>query len=134
MSLIQIFAVEVFLLTLLLVKLSMDVIKLRRSLRIVLGDAQNEHLIRAITAQSNFLNYVPMALIIQLALVYLHINQWVFVLIIVMLVLGRILHALSIKKFELQKNYRFRIFSMQLTLYSLILSSGVLLVSVFFTL
>ncbi len=57
--------------TLIMVGLSAYVIKMRYKHRVVLGDGGNREMLRAIRAHGNFIEYVPMALIL---LVILELN------------------------------------------------------------
>ncbi len=53
-------------LTVLLIALSANVIAFRRKNRVALGDAGNKILQNRIRAQANFIEYVPMALVLML--------------------------------------------------------------------
>jgi len=104
------------LLALLFVWLSLNVIKLRRRFQIRLGDGNNNELRAAISAQSNAAQYIPFALLLialleinQAHLLFLHILG-------LMLLCGRIVHALGILKNQIP----LRVKGMQLTLFTLI--------------
>ena len=90
---VPITAVYASLLGLLVVLLSLVVVKLRRSLRIGIGDGGNRDLQRAIRVQGNATEYIPLFLILLAAFelnrgapIFLHTMGAVFFL-------GRMLHA-----------------------------------------
>ena len=84
------------LLGLVLLALSWNVVRLRRSLRIGLGDGANPELQRAVRVHGNFLEYVPLTLILiallevdGLATLWLHLAG-------ATLLVCRLLHALGL--------------------------------------
>ena len=90
---VPITAVYAALLGLLVVLLSLVVIKLRRSLRVGIGDGGNRDLQRAIRVQGNATEYIPLFLILLAAFelnhgapIFLHTMGTVFFI-------GRMLHA-----------------------------------------
>lgn len=104
------------LLALLIVRLSLGVIKLRRTEKVRLGDGGVPALQNAIRAQGNATEYVPISLIL---LILLELNDGHALLIHlggVTILAGRLLHAKGL----LTENLRFRILGMQLTVYGLI--------------
>lgn len=104
------------LLALLIVRLSLGVIKLRRTEKVRLGDGGVSGLQNAIRAQGNATEYVPISLIL---LILLELNGGHMLLIHLggMTVLaGRLLHAKGL----LEENLRYRVLGMQLTIYNLI--------------
>lgn len=104
------------LLALLIVRLSLGVIKLRRTEKVRLGDGGVPALQNAIRAQGNATEYVPISLIL---LILLELNGGHALLIHlggVTILAGRLLHAKGL----LTENLRFRILGMQLTVYGLI--------------
>ncbi|NJM12538.1 MAG: glutathione metabolism protein [Synechococcaceae cyanobacterium SM1_2_3] len=115
------------LLALLFVALSIRIIRLRRSLRIALGDAGNEALLRAISVHANFAEYAPLCLI----LLYLVEGQGAHPALLhglgVILLTGRLSHAFGVS--QPNENFRFRVFGMALTFTTIITSSAYLLVA-----
>ncbi|UOA10061.1 MAPEG family protein [Methylobacter sp. S3L5C] len=104
------------LLALLIVRLSLSVIKLRRKNRIIIGDGGNEELQLAIRTQANALEYIPITLLLLLAL---ELNGAPKILIHILgatLIIGRIIHAIGLPA----KNLRKRVLGMQITIYLLI--------------
>jgi uncharacterized membrane protein YecN with MAPEG domain len=84
-------------LTLLFIKLSFDVIGLRRKNKVGLGNGGHEELERAIRAHGNFAEYVPFGIILM-ACLELNGAPWWFVAITgLTLIMGRVIHALGIK-------------------------------------
>ena len=77
-------------------KLTVNVIKLRQSLKVSLGTGGHESLDRAIRAHGNFSEYVPLALILMACLELNHapsVPIWIFGFV---LILSRVLHAVGI--------------------------------------
>jgi len=86
------------LLGLFLIFLSARVSKNRRRAKVSLGLGDNINLERACRAQGNFIEYVPIALIL-LFLLELEITQmWLLHLLGAMLLVGRVLHAWGISQ------------------------------------
>jgi uncharacterized membrane protein YecN with MAPEG domain len=109
------------LLALLFVGLSIRTLLLRRRLRIAIGDAGNEIMLRAMRAHSNFAEYVP----ISLLLIYLVEQSGagpLFVHALGLCVLaGRLSHAVGVSR--VNERYGYRVFGMSLTLTPLIVTS-----------
>ncbi len=79
---------------LLLIGLSVQVVRLRRQLRIGVGSGGNPQLECAIRAHGNFCEYVPIALLLLLALeLAASLPGWALHLLGGMLVVGRLLHG-----------------------------------------
>ncbi len=76
-----------------LVRLSMNVIQLRRSEKISFGDGGIKELQAAIAAHSNASQYIPIALLLLFGLEYNGAPSWLIHLLGIMLVAGRIIHA-----------------------------------------
>ncbi|SMF74836.1 hypothetical protein SAMN06265365_13148 [Tistlia consotensis] len=81
------------LLGLLLLALSINVIRLRRRLRVSLGDGGDARLARPVRAQGNFVDYVPMVLLLLLLAELGGGPAWLLHLLAGSLLLGRLLHA-----------------------------------------
>ena len=111
--------ITIFILILLYLKLSWDVITCRRRYKISVGDGGNENLLRAIRSQANLSEYAPLALI---ALVCLELNRapvWVTAILALIFIIGRLLHPLGMKSAESSLQPRSR--GMMLTFLSLLL-------------
>jgi uncharacterized membrane protein YecN with MAPEG domain len=80
-------------LSLLIVWLSLNVVKLRRSGRVVLGDGGNPDLQVAIRAQGNATEYIPISLILLLLLELSKGNALMLHIGGIALLIGRSLHA-----------------------------------------
>lgn len=101
------------LLGLLFTMLSIRVTRLRRELRIAVGDDGNPRMQRAIGAHINFAQYVPLALLL---LAFIEIQQApaaVIHLLCLSLLISRSLHAYGVS--QVQENFRFRLASVLLT-------------------
>jgi len=106
-------------LTLLFIKLSFDVIGLRRKNKVGLGSGGHEELERAIRAHGNFAEYVPFGIILM-ACLELNGAPWLFVAITgLTLIMGRVIHALGIK--VPPPDFSKRVLGMKFTFYTLII-------------
>lgn len=101
------------------VKLSLGVISLRRHLKVSIGDGGHEELQRAIRAQANNSEYVPISLILLLCLELNNAPIWLTGLLATALVIGRVMHAQGIR--TAAASFRPRVLGMQLTLYPIAL-------------
>lgn len=101
---------------LLIVRLSISVIKLRRKYRISLGDGGNEELQVAIRAHANALEYIPITLLLLLMLELTGAPKILIHLLGLVLITGRIIHAIGLSGGDLQK----RVLGMQITVFLLI--------------
>ncbi len=101
------------LLSLLFLFLTIRIIKIRRTNKISIGDGNNLILQKAIRAQSNFCETVPLALI--LLFIAENNGAWGFLISLfgALLLIGRISHAYGIS--QINENFRFRIFGMAMT-------------------
>ena len=115
------------LLTFLFVALSIRTLKLRGRLKIGLGDAGNDQMLRAMRVHANFAEYVPLGLV----LLFLTHSQGAHVLFLhglgSCLLIGRLSHALGVS--QVKEDYRFRVVGMALTFVALLSSSAFLLFS-----
>jgi uncharacterized membrane protein YecN with MAPEG domain len=102
--------------TALIIFLSFEVIKTRRRLQISVGDGNNEDLQTVQGAQSNAIEYLPIALLLLFYLEYNGASIWLIHLAGITLMTGRIVHARGL----LQKNLKRRVLGMQITIYALI--------------
>ena len=78
---------------LLLLVLSFRVVRSRRKLSVGLGDGGQESLLRAQRAQANFIEYVPIALILLAVAESQVLTGWLLYTAGTILVLARLLHA-----------------------------------------
>jgi uncharacterized membrane protein YecN with MAPEG domain len=105
------------LLALIFLILTIKIIKIRRANKIILGDGDNLELQKAIRAQANFVETVPLALI----LLSLAENSGSSIILLQIagftLLLGRMLHGYGIA--FVRENLRFRIAGMMLTIFSI---------------
>lgn len=101
---------------LLIVKLTLSVIKLRRKNRVSVGDGGNEELQLAIRAHANAVEYIPITLLLLLTLELNGAPKMLIYILGVMLLVGRILHAIGLPA----KDFRKRVLGMQITIYLLI--------------
>ena len=103
-------------LALLIVWLSLNVIKLRRANKVILGDGDNNHLQYAIRAQGNATEYIPICLILLVLLELSGASLWLVHLGGVTIVVGRVLHAKGL----LTQSLKYRVLGMQFTLFTII--------------
>ena len=83
-------------LTAVFIRLSFNVIGLRRKNKVGLGSGGNENLERAIRAQGNFAEYVPFGLILLACLELNGAAWWLVAIPGVTLIIGRLIHAIGI--------------------------------------
>ena len=105
------------LLGMLFLKLSFAVIGLRRKNKVGLGSGGHDDLERAIRAQGNFAEYVPLALILMGILEFNGAPFWLVMIPATLLIVGRLFHAKGIK--ELPPHFENRVRGMKLTFGSL---------------
>lgn len=100
-------------LSLLFVWLSIQVIKRRRQLRVLLGAGGQQELEWAIRAQGNFAEYVPISLIL-IACAEFNKTDWrILIVFAIFLLSGRVLHAYGF--LFARDNLDFRVRGMKLT-------------------
>ncbi|MCF6808253.1 MAPEG family protein [Thiotrichales bacterium 19S9-12] len=131
MNIMQFFSLECFILTGILIYLSVKVINNRKAAKDgeQVPDANN-----VVRAQANFIEYVPLALILHLGLVALKVNPYILLLLGALLVVARVMHAYGLLVTEMKKepDYKFRKYGTQLTFLTLGLSALVLFLYGFF--
>lgn len=108
-----------------LVWLSVRVIGQRRRARIALGTGEDEALLRAARAQANFVEYVPMALILLALLEGAGTGPFLLHALGAALLGGRLAHGVGISRSP--EDMRLRQIGMALTLGVLIAGAGLLL-------
>jgi uncharacterized protein len=106
---------------LLFVFLSVRTLKTRRSLKIAIGDAGNQQMLRAMRVHANCAEYAP----ISLLMIYLLESQGAYKalvhLLCLCLVAGRFSHAYGLS--QAIENYKFRVFGMAMTFTAIITSA-----------
>ena len=113
------------LLALLFVALSVRALRLRKTLRIAIGDSGNVSMLRAMRVHSNFAEYVPLGLIL-ISMVELQAAAPLFVHGLgIALLAGRLAHAWGVS--QPRENFAFRTFGMATTLGTIIVCSAFLL-------
>ena len=105
-------------LTIIFVKLSFAVIGLRRKNKVGLGSGGYDDLERAIRAQGNFAEYVPIGLILIACLELNGAPWWLVILPGTTLIIGRLIHAKGIN--EPPPNFSSRVLGMKFTFGTLI--------------
>ncbi|CAN1520279.1 COG3788 Uncharacterized relative of glutathione S-transferase, MAPEG superfamily [Burkholderiaceae bacterium] len=105
-------------LAIIFIKLSFAVIGLRRKNKVGLGSGGHEDLERAIRAQGNFAEYVPIGLILIACLELNGAPWWLVALPGITLIISRLIHAVGIN--EPPPNFSNRVLGMKFTFYTLI--------------
>jgi len=105
-------------LTLIFIKLSLNVISLRRKNKVGLGNGGFEDLERAIRAQGNFAEYVPFGVILIACLELNGAPWWLVVIPGIALIAGRLIHAKGINMPP--PDFSKRVLGMKLTLNTLL--------------
>lgn len=103
-------------LALLIVWLSLNVIKLRRANKVILGDGGVNELEYAIRAQGNAAEYIPITLILLVLLELSGASLWLVHLGGVAIIVGRVLHA----KGMLTQSLSYRKLGMLFTIFTII--------------
>lgn len=106
------------LLAIVFIQLSFAVIRLRRSNKVSLGSGGHAELERAIRAQGNFAEYVPIGLVLMACLELNSAPWWLVALTGFALTAGRLVHAKGIN--EAPPKFEKRILGMKLTFNTLI--------------
>lgn len=101
------------LLALLFFGLSFRTLFLRRRLGIVIGDAGNERMLRAMRVHSNFAEYVPLNLLLMYFVASTAPQPWFLHALGICILLGRALHAVGVS--QVRERYAFRVAGMALT-------------------
>ncbi len=108
-----------------LVGLSLRVAKTRGNVRVALGDGGNIVLQRRIRAQGNFIEYVPMALLLFLFVEMQGWPHWLVHALCLILLLARIVHAYGVA--QEPEDFRLRATGMATTALVLLAAAGLLL-------
>jgi len=96
--------------------LSLNVIKKRKKNKVGIGDGGNKELQISMAAQSNAIEYIPIALLLLFVLEYNEANLLTIHVMGVLLIVGRILHARGM----LSGNLKIRVLGMQFTIFTII--------------
>ena len=124
---LQITALYASLLAFIYIKLSTNVIKLRRVHKVSLGHKDHKDLEQAIRAQANFIEYVPFGLILLSCLEINKIHPAIVFLLGSLLFIGRFLHAKSFTVPGIDNTKRIQ--GMKFTFWSIRLMAAMLLIS-----
>ncbi len=103
--------------------------RLRRELRIPLGDGGDPRLLRAVRVHANFAEYVPMTLVLLLMLELQGAHRGLVQGLGACLFLGRLSHAFGVGR--IPEDYRYRVLGMALTFTALGTSAVALLALTF---
>ncbi|MDA9210751.1 MAPEG family protein [Methylophilaceae bacterium] len=129
---LQITALYASLLAFIYIKLSTNVIKLRRLHKVSLGHKNHQDLEQAIRAQANFIEYVPFGLILLSCLEINKIHPVIVFLLGGLLLIGRFLHAKSFTMPNIDKTKRVQ--GMKFTFWSIRLMAAMLIFSLLISL
>ncbi|CAM3740625.1 MAPEG family protein [Polynucleobacter brandtiae] len=105
-------------LTIIFIKLSFAVIKWRRKHKVALGNGGFDDLERAIRAQANFSEYVPLGIILIACLELNGAPWWLVSALGITLIVGRLIHAVGIQ--TPPPDFSKRVLGMQFTFNTLI--------------
>jgi len=109
------------LLALIFVYLSVRTILKRRKAKVAVGDGGNVELQRAARAHANFIEYVPITLLVLTFLEMRAVGSYVMIGLCSLLLIGRCVHAYGIS--NPKENYIFRKIGVYMTFATLILGS-----------
>ena len=102
--------------------LSLRTLRMRRRLKIAIGDAGNQAMLRAMRVHSNFAEYVPLSLLLLYFAETSGANPGFVHLLALCLLAGRLAHAFGVS--QVDENYRFRVFGMTMTFATLVSAAG----------
>ena len=100
-------------LALMFVVLAVRVIRLRRALRVAVGDGGDAALARAVRAHANFAEYVPLGLLLLWMLEHTAPPPLLLHALGATLLVGRVVHALGLSR--LDEDFRWRVTGMSCT-------------------
>jgi uncharacterized membrane protein YecN with MAPEG domain len=107
--------------------LSINTVRMRWKTRVSVGDGGNKEMQRAIRAHGNFIEYVPITLLLMLFLEMRTVSIYVIIALGAALLVGRCCHALAL--LGSLKYFKFRVVGMTLTFVTLFISSVWLLIT-----
>ncbi len=113
------------LLALLYLGLGLRVIRLRRRLKVAVGDGGQPELQRAVRVHANFAEYVPLALVLLLLAELQGAPAWLLHALGLALLVGRLIHARGVSR--TREDFRWRVAGMTLTFPVLLVPAGWLL-------
>lgn len=114
------------LLAVLFLVLSIRTLRLRRRLKVAIGDGENTLLLRAIRAHANFAEYAPFGLILIIACETLAAPALLIHVLGMALLIGRLLHAFGVSRQA--EVFAFRVSGMASTFACYVLATGFILV------
>lgn len=112
------------LLALLFIYLSAQTIKVRRRVRVAVGDGGNSEMLRAMRVHANFAEYVPFTLVLLGMLELQASLAWVLHALGVLLLVARCSHAYGVSQSD--ENFRFRVLGMMGTFSTMGVAAGLL--------
>jgi len=110
------------LLAILFVLLSVRTLRMRRSLKVAIGDGGNPLMLRAMRAHANFAEYVPLGVLLIAACEQLGAVPAMVHGLGLLLLLGRILHAFGVSKQS--EVFAYRVTGMALTFTSYLVAAS----------
>ncbi len=113
------------LLGLLYIALSVRTLRMRKNLRIAVGDGGSAEMLRAMRVHANFAEYTPIALLL-IAMAELNgVNALIIHALGAALLLGRLSHAWGVR--QMSETFFFRIFGMAMSLTTIAIAALLLL-------
>jgi uncharacterized membrane protein YecN with MAPEG domain len=109
------------LLALLFVGLSIRTLRMRRGLRIAVGDGGNAAMLRAMRVHANFAEYVPLSLLLLYLVERSGANASQVHLLGLCLLVGRVSHAIGVSRVD--ERYAYRVFGMAMTFVCITIAS-----------
>ncbi|MDA0224903.1 MAG: MAPEG family protein [Proteobacteria bacterium] len=106
------------LLALFFIALSIRTLLLRRRLKIAIGDAGDAAMLRAMRVHANFVEYVPLSLVMLAFMELGGAPPWRVHVLCAGLLIGRLSHAWGVS--QVREDYRFRMAGVGLTLIALV--------------
>ena len=110
------------------IKLSKNIIQLRRKYNVTLGHKKHADLEQAIRGHANFSEFVPLGLILLACLEINNVHYFVVLSLGGLFFLGRVFHAKSFLKEKIDISLRVK--GMQFTFWSIMLMSGMNIFSI----
>lgn len=107
------------------VGLSIRTLRLRRHLKIAIGDAGNATMLRAVRVHSNFAEYVPLSLLLIYFVEASGFPTVVVHILSLCLLVGRVSHAVGVS--QAKENFAYRVLGMAMTFTALLAASACLL-------
>ncbi len=123
----QIVSLYAALLALLFVALSVRTLRMRRRLRVAVGDGGSTEMLRAMRAHSNFAEYVPLSLLLFFLVEQGGAGALLVHGLCLSLLIGRLSHAYGLS--QVDERFQFRVAGMALTLTPLVVAALSLLVA-----